>query len=370
MTGLFDPFTLRGMTFENRIWMSPMMQFASEPSGPDTGASTDWHFQHFAARSVGGVGLAMVEATSIRPDGRSSEYDLGLWNDQQGRSHRRTIDFLHKYGTAVGIQLVHAGRKAATGRPWSDGLYVEQEWERVAPSAEPFGRIPAPRELAIEEIESLVTDFAKSARLARDAGFDVLELHGAHGYLIHQFLSPLTNQRSDRYGGSWENRTRFAVEVVDAVREVWPDDKPLFFRTSATDWLGGDTDDEREGWTSADSVSLARVLGDRGVDLFDVSTGGITPDAKITVGPNYQVPFADKIRVESGMPTAAVGLITEPYQAEQIVASGQADAVFLARELLRNPNWAQRAAIELEVPVRHPQQYTRGFQERIRVTAR
>ncbi|WP_306961825.1 NADH:flavin oxidoreductase/NADH oxidase [Arthrobacter bambusae] len=360
MTQLFDTITFRELTIPNRLWMSPMMQFSSNPSGPETGAATDWHFQHFAARSLGGVGLAMVEATSINPQGRSSDYDLGLWNQQQASSHRKIIDFLHAHGTAVGIQLVHAGRKASTGRPWQGGSHAENRWDSVGPSTEPFGAMPAPKELTRAEIGALVDDFARSAGLAHKAGFDVLELHGAHGYLIHQFLSPASNFRTDEYGGSLANRMRFAVEVVDAVRQQWPDGKPLFFRVSATDWLAGDTDDERVGWTKDESVLLAKTLKEHGVDLFDVSTGGIVPDARIPLRPSYQVEFAEQIRREAPIPTAAVGLITEPAQAARIIASGQADAVFLGRELLRNPNWAREAAQQLGEPINYPHQYARA----------
>lgn len=361
MNELFQPITLRELTIANRIWMSPMMQFSSNPSGPETGAATAWHFQHFAARALGGVGLAMVEATAINPEGRSSRFDLGLWNDRQAVSHRKIISFLHDHRTAAGIQLVHAGRKAATGRPWGNGRCDESNWERVGPSAVPFGSLAAPRELTRAEIHGLVEDFARSARRANLAGFDVLELHGAHGYLIHQFLSPASNHRTDEYGGSLSNRMRFAVEVVDAVRQQWPAEKPLFFRISATDWLAGDTDDERRGWTSDESVLLAKTLKDHGVDLFDVSTGGIVPDAKIPVRPSYQVEFAEQIRKQASIATAAVGLITEADQAARIVTSGQADAVFLARELLRNPSWTWNAAEHLGEPMRHPDQYARAF---------
>jgi 2,4-dienoyl-CoA reductase-like NADH-dependent reductase (Old Yellow Enzyme family) len=361
MTELFDPIILRQLTIPNRIWMSPMMQFSSNPTGPETGAATDWHFQHLAARALGGVGLAMVEATAINPRGRSSQYDLGLWNDQQAISHRRIIEFLHNHGTAVGIQLVHAGRKAASGRPWGGERPEEMKWDRVGPSAVPFGTIAAPKELTRAEIHALVRDFAHSARRAHMAGFDVLELHGAHGYLIHQFLSPASNHRTDEYGGALGNRLRLAVEVVDAVRQEWPDDKPLFFRVSATDWLAGDTGDERTGWTSDESVFLAKTLKDHGVDLIDVSTGGLVPDAQIPVRPGYQVGFADRIRREASIATAAVGLITEPGQAADIIASGKADAVFLARKLLRSPNWAQEASEQLGGPVRYPHQYARAF---------
>ncbi|MET4622865.1 2,4-dienoyl-CoA reductase-like NADH-dependent reductase (Old Yellow Enzyme family) [Arthrobacter sp. 2762] len=365
MTELFDPITLRGLTIANRIWMSPMMQFSSNPSGPETGAATDWHFQHFAARALGGVGLAMVEATSINPEGRSSEYDLGLWNSRQASSHRRIIDFLHDHGTAVGIQLVHAGRKASTGRPWASGSHAENRWDSVGPSTEPFGALPAPKELTRPAIKALVDDFARSADLAHKTGFDVLELHGAHGYLIHQFLSPASNFRTDEYGGSLANRMRFAVEVVDAVRQQWPAEKPLFFRVSATDWLAGDTDDERVGWTKDEAVLLAKTLKEHGVDLFDVSTGGIVPDARIPVRPSYQVEFAEQIRREASIPTAAVGLITEPDQASRIIGSGQADAVFLARELLRSPNWAREAAAQLGNPMAYPHPYARASRKSV-----
>ncbi|WP_285242680.1 NADH:flavin oxidoreductase/NADH oxidase [Pseudarthrobacter sp. fls2-241-R2A-127] len=361
MNQLLQPLTLRGLTIRNRIWMSPMMQFSSTPSGPDTGAATDWHFQHFAARALGGVGLAMVEATAISPEGRSSRFDLGLWNDRQATSHRRIIKFLHDHKTAAGIQLVHAGRKAATGRPWERESTEDGMWQRVAPSAVPFGGLAAPKELTRAEIHALVRQFAHSARLANLAGFDVLELHGAHGYLIHQFLSPASNHRTDEYGGSLANRMRFAVEVVDAVRQEWPVDKPLFFRVSATDWLAGDADDERRGWTSSESVLLAKTLKEHGVDLFDVSTGGLVPDAKIPVGPSYQAVFAEQIRKEASIPTAAVGLITEADQAAGLVAAGQADAVFVGRELLRNPSWARQAAEQLGDAMGYPDQYARAF---------
>ncbi|OZF48011.1 NADH:flavin oxidoreductase/NADH oxidase [Rhodococcus sp. 14-1411-2a] len=370
MSALFEPITLRGLTIENRVWMSPMMQFAAEPTGPATGAATDWHFQHFAARAVGGVGLAMVEATSVTEDGRSSEYDLGLWNGVQADSHRRVIDFLHSQGTAAGIQLVHAGRKGSTGRPWSSGSHIEQQWQTVAPSSVAFGGMPAPAELTTARITQVIDAFATSAMHARDAGFDVLELHGAHGYLIHQFLSPVSNQRTDEYGGSRANRMRFATEVVDAVRTQWPEDRPLFFRVSATDWLSGDTDDPRPGWTSEDTVQLAAVLAARGVDLIDVSTGGIVPDAHIPVGPGYQTRFAAEIRRRTSLPTASVGLITDPAQAEAIVQSGEADAVFLARELLRDPYWAHRAARHLGEPLRYPPNYARAFSHRPVVAGR
>ncbi|KGI67314.1 NADH:flavin oxidoreductase/NADH oxidase [Mycolicibacterium rufum] len=360
-THLFDPLTLRGVTFAHRVWMSPMMQFAAVPDGPDTGTPTDWHVAHLGARAVGGAALVMTEATAILPQGRSSDYDLGLWNDTQARALQRITTFLTGLGAVPGIQLVHAGRKGSTGRPWPDPDRTQNSWPTTGPSAVSFGRLPAPDELTVDEIAHITKAFGAAAARAAHAGFRVLELHGAHGYLIHQFLSPQSNHRTDRYGGSLTNRMRFAIEVVDEVRRHWPDELPLFFRTSATDWLAGDTDDERPGWTVADAVELAAVLEEHGVDLADVSSGGIVHDAPITVGPGYQVPFAQAVRDKAGIPTAAVGLITDAHQAETIVSDGQADAVFLARELLRNPMWPRQAAAALGHMLAPPPQYTRAF---------
>ncbi|KMO84399.1 oxidoreductase [Mycolicibacterium chubuense] len=360
-THLFDPLTLRDITFAHRVWMSPMMQFAAVPDGPETGAPTDWHLAHLGARAAGGAALVMTEATAVLPDGRSSDYDLGLWNDTQAEALQRITAFLRGLGTVPGIQLVHAGRKGSTGRPWPDPKRTQNSWPTTAPSPKAFGRLPQPTELTEEDIAAIIAAFGTAAARAAHTGFQVLELHGAHGYLIHQFLSPQANHRTDRYGGSLANRMRFATEVVDEVRRHWPEELPLFFRTSATDWLAGDTDDERPGWTVDDAVELASLLKERGVDLADVSSGGIVPDAPITVGPGYQVPFAQAVRAKAGIPTAAVGLITDAEQAETIVASGQADAVFLGRELLRNPAWPRQAAAALGHALPHPPQYTRAF---------
>lgn len=367
MPHLFTPLTLREVTFAHRAWMSPMMQFAAAPEGDDVGTPSDWHLQHLGSRAAAGAALVMVEATAVDPVGRSSIYDTGLWNDRQAVAFRRITDFVSAQGAVPGIQLVHAGRKGSTGRPWSeqrrgaDEHHAPESWGTVGASPLPFGRLPGPTELSIDDIESVVQSFAESARRAAVAGFKVLELHGAHGYLIHQFLSPYSNVRTDHYGGSLENRMRFALDVVRAVRLSWPAELPLFFRVSATDWLGGDTDDERPGWTVDDTVELASRLKGLGVDLMDVSSGGSAPDARIPVGPGYQVPFAARVRKEVEIPTAAVGMITEADQADDIISSEQADAVFLARVLLRNPAWVGQAADQLGASLHHPPQYARAF---------
>jgi 2,4-dienoyl-CoA reductase-like NADH-dependent reductase (Old Yellow Enzyme family) len=358
---LFSPLTLREVTFAHRAWMSPMMQFAAVPDGDDVGTPTDWHLQHLGSRAVAGAALVMVEATAVDPGGRSSDYDLGLWNDRQAASFRHITDFISAQGAVPGIQIVHAGRKGSSGRPWPDSERTQRHWETVGPSAMPFGRLPAPAELTLDGIAATVQSFATAARRAASAGFKVLEVHGAHGYLIHQFLSPHSNHRHDQYGGQLEHRMRIALEVAEVVRDSWPDELPLFFRLSATDWLAGDTHDERPGWTVMDTVELASRLKRLGVDLIDVSSGGSAPDATIPVGPSYQVPFSTRIRREVEIPTAAVGLITEPEQADSIVADGEADAVFLARVLLRNPAWIRQAADKLGHSLHHPVQYARAF---------
>ncbi|MBT2382482.1 NADH:flavin oxidoreductase/NADH oxidase [Streptomyces sp. ISL-11] len=360
MSALFQPFSLRSLTIPNRVWMAPMCQYSAEVFGPNAGVANDWHFAHYAARSTGGAGLILVEATAVSPEGRISPADLGIWNDTQVEALRRVTAFLRSRGTVPGIQIAHAGRKASTDRPWRGGKPVgaDEGWQPVAPSPVPFtDGDPAPTELTVEQIKEIVGQFAAAARRALAAGFEVVEIHGAHGYLIHEFLSPHSNRRTDEYGGSFENRSRFAREVVDAVRAEWPDDLPVFFRTSATDWLTENADDEREGWTADETVRLARELSARGVDLFDVSTGGLAPGARIPTGPGYQVPFARRVKEEAGLPTAAVGLITEPRQAEKILANGEADAILLGRELLRDPHWPHRAAADLGEDKRLPDQY-------------
>jgi 2,4-dienoyl-CoA reductase-like NADH-dependent reductase (Old Yellow Enzyme family) len=362
MAHLFSPLTLRDVTFAHRAWMSPMMQFAAVPAGPDTGTPTDWHLQHLGSRAVAGAALVMVEATAVDPAGRSSHHDLGLWNDRQAAAFRRITRFLTAQGTVPGIQIVHAGRKGSTGVPFAEEtMKPQQNWATVGPSDVAFGELAAPTELSLEDIAATVASFAAAARRAADAGFRTLEIHGAHGYLIHQFLSPHSNHRHDDYGGPLENRMRFALQVVEAVRANWPAALPLFFRVSATDWLAGDTDDQRPGWTLADTVDLAVRLKRLGVDLVDVSSGGSAPDAAIPAAPGYQVPFSARVRKEVEIPTAAVGLITEPEQADTIITGGEADAVFLARVLLRNPAWIRQAADHLGQALPHPVRYLRAF---------
>lgn len=358
MSVLFEPITLREVTIPNRVWMPPMCQYSADPEGPLTGAPNDWHFAHYGARATGGTGLIVVEATAVSPEGRISPYDLGLWNDTQVEAFRRITRFLTAQGAVPAVQLAHSGRKGSTERPWKGGAPVGPEghgWQPLAPSPLPFADgHPVPTELTVNQIRDIVGQFAAAARRALDAGFEIVEIHGAHGYLVNEFLSPHSNHRTDAYGGSYENRVRLALEIVDAVREVWPEDKPLFFRVSATDWL------EEGGWTADDTVRLARDLRAHGVDLLDVSTGGNASDVSIPVEPGYQVPFAARVRAEAGLPVAAVGLITEAEQARKIVSNGEADAVLLGRELLRSPSWARHAARELGGDVRVPDQYLRS----------
>ncbi len=356
---LFAPWTLRSVTIPNRVWMAPMCQYSAEAFGPNAGVADDWHFAHYAARATGGTGLIIQEATAVSPEGRISPYDLGIWNDTQVEALRRITSFLKARGTVPGIQIAHAGRKASTDRTWKGGGPVGPEahgWQPVAPSPLAFAEgHPVPQELTVDEIHEITGHFAAAARRARAAGYEVVEIHGAHGYLIGEFLSPHSNRRTDAYGGSFANRTRFALEVVDAVRAVWPEELPLFFRISATDWL------EADGWTADETVRFAQLLSEHGVDLLDVSTGGLAPHVKIPVGPGYQVPFAARVKAETSLPVAAVGLITEPEQAEKILANGEVDAVLLGRELLRDPYWARRAAAELGAEVPVPAPYHRSW---------
>ncbi|MFJ9587517.1 NADH:flavin oxidoreductase/NADH oxidase [Streptomyces acidicola] len=358
MSALFQPLSLRDVTIPNRVWMAPMCQYSAAPEGQATGAPGDWHFAHYGARAAGGTGLILVEATAVRPEGRISPYDLGIWNDTQVEAFRRLTRFMKAQGTVPGIQLAHAGRKASTDRPWKGGAPVGPDahgWQPLAPSAIAFDEgHPVPDELTVDQIREITGQFAQAARRALAAGFEVVEIHGAHGYLINEFLSPHSNHRSDVYGGSYENRIRFALEVVDAVREVWPDDKPLFFRISATDWL------EDAGWTADDTVRFASALQEHGVDLLDVSSGGNAPHVRIPVGPGYQVPFAAQVKAGTTLPVAAVGLITDAEQAEKILVNEEADAVLLGRELLRNPSFARLAARELGADIHVPDQYLRS----------
>lgn len=360
MSSLFTPLTLRTLTIPNRVWMAPMCMYSAADEGPLTGAPTDFHLTHLASRAAGGAGLVMAEATAVRADGRISPWDLGLWNDEQRSAFTRLTTAIRSHGSVPAIQLAHAGRKAATDRPWLGGgalSEAEGGWEAVAPSAWAFEGLPVPHELTIAEIDRLVTDFADSARRALAAGFQVVEVHGAHGYLLNSFLSPAGNRRTDAYGGDIEGRMRLPLRVVEAVRQVWPEDLPVFFRVSATDWIQENSEDTRTGWDADDTVRLAKELQARGVDLVDVSTGGMVHDASIPAAPGYQVPFATRVREEAGVPTAAVGLITQARQAEEIIASGAADATMLGRELLRDPYWAHHAAVELDASSRWPVQY-------------
>ncbi|MFG2824598.1 NADH:flavin oxidoreductase/NADH oxidase [Kitasatospora sp. NPDC048365] len=359
MSALFEPITLRSLTIPNRVWMSPMCMYSAAAEGPETGVATDFHLAHLGSRAAGGTGLVMTEATAVAAEGRISPWDLGLWNDRQQEALARVAALITAHGSVPAIQLAHAGRKAGTDRPWLGGAPIpaddELAWQPVGPSDEAFSEHhQAPAELSVEEIGQVVTAFADAARRAAEAGFQVAEVHGAHGYLIHQFLSPLTNRRTDGYGGSFAGRARLALEVAAAVRAVWPADLPVFFRLSATDWLP-----EQPSWTVDESVLLAKELQAVGIDLVDVSSGGNSPHAKVEVGPGYQTPFAERIRTEGGLPVNAVGLITDPAQAEAVVAEGRADAVMLGRELLRDPYWALHAARELGAERTWPHQY--GF---------
>ena len=358
MTSLFDPITLRGLTIPNRIWLPPMCQYMVTAAD---GVPTDWHLVHHGARAVGGFGLLIAEATAVAPEGRISAWDTGLWNEAQVLGWRRVTDFVHAQGRTMGVQLAHAGRKAST-YPWRGdeprtGTVPPAEggWQTVGPTAEPFPGYAAPRALTDAEVREVPRLFAAAAARADAAGFDVVEVHAAHGYLLHQFLSPLVNTRTDAWGGSFENRTRLVVEVVDAVRATWPDHKPVMVRLSATDWAEG-------GWDADQTGRLGVLLRERGVDALDISTGGAVP-ARITQAPGYQVEFAHAARLASGLPTAAVGRITEPAQAQAILDAGHADAVLVGRAALREPSWPQRAASELGVPteVVTPPQYFRAW---------
>lgn len=352
MAKLFSPLTIRGVTFQNRVWVSPMCQYSATD-----GVANSWHDIHIGSFATGGTSLIMMEATGVSPEGRISTQCLGLWNDAQAERLKPIVKFAHEMGTKIGIQLAHAGRKGSALPPWSDhpmASLAEGGWECVAPSAISFGgKYPTPRALTESEIRVLVESFGIAAKRSVSAGFDLVEIHAAHGYLIHEFLSPLSNSREDEYGGSYENRIRFLLEIIDEVRNAIPQEMPLFLRISASDWLEG-------GWTIDDSIALAKIVKDRGVDLIDVSSGGTSSGAPVPVGPGYQVPFADSIRNQSDIPTAAVGLITEPNQAEEIVSSGKADAVFMAREFLRNPRWPLYAAQVLNADVNWPPQLLRG----------
>jgi len=352
---LFEPLKLRGVTLRNRIGVSPMCQYSSED-----GFANDWHLVHLGARAAGGAGLVIVEATAVEPRGRISPQDLGIWDDRHVAPLARVADFIRSQGAVPAIQLAHAGRKASMARPWEGGRLVEPRaggWTPVAPSAVPYyDADPAPHELAAPDMSMIVDAFAAGAQRARRAGFELVEIHAAHGYLINTFLSPLTNLRGDEYGGNFPGRTRFLREVTGAIRGVWPPELPLGVRLSCNDWADG-------GWTITDTVKLARDLDLLGVDLIDCSSGGAVRWQQIPVGAGYNVPFAEAVRREAGVATAAVGLITTPPHADEIVRNGRADLVLLARELLRDPYWPIRAALALGYRDRAPlpPQYLRAF---------
>jgi 2,4-dienoyl-CoA reductase-like NADH-dependent reductase (Old Yellow Enzyme family) len=351
---LFSPLAIRGITFRNRIAVSPMCQYSSVD-----GFASDWHLVHLGSRAVGGAGLVMMEATAVEARGRITPGDHGIWQDDHIAMLTRIASFIKQHGAVPGIQIAHAGRKASCYVPWeNNGAPIPAEaggWQTVAPSAMPFRETdPVPKALHLTEIREIVDAFAHAAHRALAAGFQVLELHCAHGYLAHEFLSPLANKRTDEYGGSFQNRIRFVLQLAEAVRRVWPDRFPLFVRISATDWKEG-------GWTPDDSVQLAKELRPRSVDLIDCSSGAMVPDAKIPAAPGFQVPFAERIKREANIRTGAVGMITEPHQADEIIRSEKADLVLLARELLRDPYWPLHASKALGHDPHPPVQYQRAF---------
>ncbi|MDB5232800.1 MAG: oxidoreductase [Chitinophagaceae bacterium] len=353
MTKLFTPLTIRSVQFKNRIFVSPMCQYSSED-----GFMNDWHLVHLGSRAIGGAAAVFTEATAVSPEGRITSWDAGIWKDEHVPNLKKITSFISANDAVPGIQLAHAGRKASTLQPWKGGEQVppdhEHGWQIVAPSPVPHKEgTMIPHEVSLTEIDTIINDFKLAATRALNAGFKIIELHGAHGYLLHQFLSPLSNRRSDEYGGSFENRIRFILNIVKATRSVWPADLPLFFRIPATDYTEG-------GWNENDSAKLSKILKQYDVDLIDCSSGGLVQGVKIKTYPGYQVAFAEKIRREAGILTGAVGLITETNQAEEILSLEQADVIFLARQLLRQPYFALQAAAELNEDVQWPVQYERA----------
>lgn len=350
MSLLFSPMTLRSVVIPNRVFVSPMCQYSCEDGLPN-----QWHLVHLGSRAIGGAGLVLTEAAAVSPDGRITPWDAGIWSSGQAAAWKPIAAFIRAHGAVPGIQLAHAGRKASCDKPWNGGKPLARDaggWQTHGPSDLPFGNYPAPRAMSAADLEACVADFRLAADRAVQAGFEVAEVHCAHGYLLHEFLSPLSNARRDDFGGSLSNRMRFPLAVVRAVRDAWPREKPLLVRISASDWKEG-------GWDIEQSVAFARELKEAGVDMIDVSSGGNAADQKIVLGPGYQVAFASAIRRDAGIPVAAVGLITEPVQAEHILATGQADAVCLARALLRDPYWPRHAAKALGVAMPWPDQYKR-----------
>lgn len=352
MSELFSVLSLRGVEFRNRVFVSPMCQYSSRE-----GLANDWHMVHLGSRAVGGAALVCAEATAVSPEGRISPADAGLWSDAHAEAFAPVAAFIKSQGAVAAVQLAHAGRKASTGVPWRGGKPLSKDeggWQTLAPSALPFAEgDPAPREMSVEDLDAVVSQFRDAAARSLAAGFEVVELHMAHGYLLHEFLSPLSNRREDEYGGGFENRARFPLRVTESVREVWPERLPLFVRISATDWVEG-------GWDLEQSIELSKMLKTTGVDLIDCSSGGLVPGVKIPVGPGYQVPFASAVRERAGVATGAVGMITEASQAEEIIVRGDADAVLLARAMLRDPYWTLHAAKALGVKPDWPVQYGRA----------
>jgi 2,4-dienoyl-CoA reductase-like NADH-dependent reductase (Old Yellow Enzyme family) len=349
MSKLFSPLSIRDVEFKNRIFVSPMCQYSSEDGFP-----TDWHLVHLGSRAVGGAAMVMVEATAVSPEGRISPDDSGMWSDDHAVGFKRITSFIKSQGAVPGIQIAHAGRKASTGAPWRGGKPLTGEqagWQPIAPSPIPFDDVsPLPREMAGIDIEEVFSQFVDAARRSLEAGFEVLEIHMAHGYLLHEFLSPVSNLRTDEYGGPLENRMRLPLRIAEALRQTWPGHLPLFVRISCTDWIQG-------GWDLSQSIEFSRRLKTLGVDLIDCSSGAMVPHAKIPAGPGFQVPFAATVKKEAHIATGAVGFITQPVQAEQIIATGQADAILMAREFLRQPYWPLHAAKALNVEIPWPSQY-------------
>jgi 2,4-dienoyl-CoA reductase-like NADH-dependent reductase (Old Yellow Enzyme family) len=354
MNKLFSPLTIKGISFKNRIVVSPMCQYSAID-----GFASDWHLVHLGSRAVGGAALILQEATAISPEGRISYGDLGIWKDEHIEKLKQIVSFVQSHGAIMGIQLAHAGRKASCEVPWLGGKQIqsgEKSWQTVAPSPVPFHQTDIlPVALSIDDIEKIIDDFKTATLRCINAGYKVVEIHAAHGYLIHQFLSPLSNKRADEYGGCFENRIRLLSQIIENVQQFWPSDLPLFVRISATDWS-----DSKDSWTIAESIKLAGILKAKGVDLIDTSSGGLVPHVKIPVGPGYQLPFSEQIKKESGIFTGAVGMITEAKQAENILQKGQADMIIIAREMLRNPylplNWAR----EMDESIEWPAQYLRA----------
>ncbi|MGP5611876.1 NADH:flavin oxidoreductase/NADH oxidase [Brachybacterium alimentarium] len=359
MTTLFSPIRLRDLEIPNRAWMSPMCTYSADPSPSAAGRPTDFHLAHYSARAAGGAGLVMVEATGVAPEGRISPFDLGIWDDAQTPDFARIASAIRAQGAVAGIQLAHAGRKASTGRPWEGGDWLSTEeygWMPYGASPVAFPGGPVPHEMSREDIAAVVTSFAEAARRALEAGFQVAEVHAAHGYLLHSFLSPISNQRTDEYGGDLAGRARLALEVIDAVRAVWPQDAPVFLRISTTDWVEENPEDSRESWTYEQSAQLTAWAGEHGVDLVDASSGG-TDIVPIPHEEDYQTRYAARLRTDTTVPVAAVGRVKNARRAAELLSNGEADAVFVGREMLRDPSWANHASRELGEAPRFLEQY-------------